>query len=207
MPRSMPNSSAPASPMMLPRSAYGRKVNGYHQPPSENHRTEEHRPYTSTPQRNHDFHKFDSRVSIHHAPNQPNSRDEITKDFFLPAQSHNDSISSSWTERSVSPGSVQAMSINSRPQTPAFPVHPRTPYGHPDPYHQQTPGHHSVISYVNNNVNAESNNNNHYQHHHYSNNNNHNHNHYNNNNNSYEERREVVKEIVRLPPKSPTMIR
>ncbi|XP_014606644.1 PREDICTED: tensin-3 isoform X4 [Polistes canadensis] len=38
--------------------------------------------------------------------------------------SHNDSASS-WTERSVSPGSTVGVS---RPQTPAFPVHPRTPY-------------------------------------------------------------------------------
>ncbi|CAL7950478.1 unnamed protein product [Xylocopa violacea] len=41
-------------------------------------------------------------------------------------QSHNDSTSS-WTERSVSPGSAVVSSV-SRPQTPAFPVHPRTPY-------------------------------------------------------------------------------
>ncbi|CAL7950477.1 unnamed protein product [Xylocopa violacea] len=40
--------------------------------------------------------------------------------------SHNDSTSS-WTERSVSPGSAVVSSV-SRPQTPAFPVHPRTPY-------------------------------------------------------------------------------
>jgi hypothetical protein len=44
-------------------------------------------------------------------------------------QSHNDSPSS-WTERSVSPGSMQGVigGSASRPQTPAFPVHPRTPY-------------------------------------------------------------------------------
>ncbi|XP_015610038.1 tensin-3 isoform X4 [Cephus cinctus] len=42
------------------------------------------------------------------------------------SQSHNDSVSS-WNERSVSPSSA-GVGNASRPQTPAFPVHPRTPY-------------------------------------------------------------------------------
>ncbi|XP_031788600.1 tensin-1 isoform X11 [Nasonia vitripennis] len=125
-------------------------------------------------------------------------------------QSHNDSPSS-WTERSVSPGSVQGMSGGSasRPQTPAFPVHPRTPYvNNSSPtvtfasdrptqhqHHQQLAAsnnmNHSVVGYVNNNNvsnNVEA----------------------NNNNASYsadraifiEERREIRE--TGLPPKSPT---
>ncbi|XP_011501349.1 PREDICTED: tensin-1 [Ceratosolen solmsi marchali] len=85
-------------------------------------------------------------------------------------QSHNDSPSS-WTERSISPGSVQGMSGGSasRPQTPAFPVHPRTPYVNnasstvtfaSDRSYQN----HSTVSYMNSNNNmnnVEANNNNH----------------------------------------------
>ncbi|XP_023248314.1 tensin-3, partial [Copidosoma floridanum] len=90
-------------------------------------------------------------------------------------KSHNDSPSS-WTERSVSPGSAPVTA--SRPQTPAFPVHPRTPYVNNNnnaspsvtfasdrPTHQ--PQHHYAhhannsltASYGNNNAHAETNNN------------------------------------------------
>lgn len=137
-----------------------------------------------------------------------------SKNALEPLQSHNDSPSS-WTERSVSPGSVQGVSGGSasRPQTPAFPVHPRTPYvNNSSPtvtfasdrstqhQHQQLAAsnnvNHSTVSYVNNNNNNVSNNVE-----------------ANNNNASYsadraifiEERREIRE--TGLPPKSPTMQR
>jgi len=107
-------------------------------------------------------------------------------------QPHND-LASSWTERSVSPGSA-VVSGASRPQTPAFPVHPRTPYvNNASP----TVTFASDRTYVtsNNSYNVSNNNNNEAS----------------GNNNNYgaertiyiEERREVSKETG-LPPKSPT---
>ncbi|KAG7188813.1 hypothetical protein KM043_008424 [Ampulex compressa] len=119
-------------------------------------------------------------------------------------QSHNDSASS-WTERSVSPGSAVAGGA-SRPQTPAFPVHPRTPYvNNASPTVTFAADRHYVASNNTYNVAGANNNNN--------NNNVSNEAGVNNNNNvgSYgaertiyiEERREVSKETG-LPPKSPT---
>ncbi|XP_012541862.2 tensin-3 isoform X3 [Monomorium pharaonis] len=109
-------------------------------------------------------------------------------------QPHNDSASS-WTERSVSPGSA-IVSGASRPQTPAFPVYPRTPYvNNASP----TVTFASDRTYVtsNNSYNVSNNNNNEAG--------------GNNNNNvgTYseriyiDERREASKETG-LPPKSPT---
>ncbi|XP_029671168.1 tensin-1 isoform X4 [Formica exsecta] len=112
---------------------------------------------------------------------------------------HNDSTSS-WTERSVSPGSA-VISGASRPQTPAFPVHPRTPYvNNASPTvtfasdrTYMTSNNSYNVSNNNNNVSNEAGGNN------------------NNNVESYgaertiyiEERREALKETG-LPPKSPT---
>ncbi|XP_032683417.1 tensin-3 isoform X4 [Odontomachus brunneus] len=113
---------------------------------------------------------------------------------------HNDSASS-WTERSVSPGSA-VVSGASRPQTPAFPVHPRTPYVNnasptvtfaSDRTYMTSNNSYNVNNNNNNNVNNEAGGNN------------------NNNVGSYgaertiyiEERREASKETG-LPPKSPT---
>ncbi|XP_014473624.1 PREDICTED: tensin isoform X3 [Dinoponera quadriceps] len=114
-------------------------------------------------------------------------------------QPHNDSASS-WTERSVSPGSA-VVSGASRPQTPAFPVHPRTPYvNNASPTvtfasdrTYMTSNNSYNVNNNNNNVNNEAGGNN------------------NNNVGSYgaertiyiEERREASKETG-LPPKSPT---
>ncbi|XP_029671167.1 tensin-1 isoform X3 [Formica exsecta] len=114
-------------------------------------------------------------------------------------QPHNDSTSS-WTERSVSPGSA-VISGASRPQTPAFPVHPRTPYvNNASPTvtfasdrTYMTSNNSYNVSNNNNNVSNEAGGNN------------------NNNVESYgaertiyiEERREALKETG-LPPKSPT---
>ncbi|XP_070149988.1 tensin-3 isoform X5 [Polyergus mexicanus] len=112
---------------------------------------------------------------------------------------HNDSTSS-WTERSVSPGSA-VISGASRPQTPAFPVHPRTPYvNNASPTvtfasdrTYMTSNNSYNVSNNNNNVSNEAGGNN------------------NNNVGNYgaertiyiEERREASKETG-LPPKSPT---
>ncbi|XP_070149986.1 tensin-3 isoform X4 [Polyergus mexicanus] len=114
-------------------------------------------------------------------------------------QPHNDSTSS-WTERSVSPGSA-VISGASRPQTPAFPVHPRTPYvNNASPTvtfasdrTYMTSNNSYNVSNNNNNVSNEAGGNN------------------NNNVGNYgaertiyiEERREASKETG-LPPKSPT---
>ncbi|KAL6429907.1 hypothetical protein ACFW04_007637 [Cataglyphis niger] len=114
-------------------------------------------------------------------------------------QPHNDSTSS-WTERSVSPGSA-VISGASRPQTPAFPVHPRTPYvNNASPTvtfasdrTYMTSNNSYNVSNNNNNVSNEAGGNN------------------NNNVGSYgaertiyiEERKEASKETG-LPPKSPT---
>ncbi|XP_015433625.1 PREDICTED: tensin-3 [Dufourea novaeangliae] len=117
-------------------------------------------------------------------------------------QSHNDTVSS-WTERSVSPGSA-VVGGASRPQTPAFPVHPRTPYVNNS---SPTVTFASDRAYITSNSGYNANNNN----------NNNNVNNIetggNNNNNvgNYasertiyiEERRDVSKESG-LPPKSPT---
>ncbi|XP_076634098.1 focal adhesion protein tensin isoform X10 [Colletes latitarsis] len=115
-------------------------------------------------------------------------------------QSHNDSASS-WTERSVSPGSAMVGNA-SRPQTPAFPVHPRTPYVNNS---SPTVTFASDRAYATSNTTYNVNNNN---------NNNVNHVETAGNNNNVgnygsertiyiEERREVSKETG-LPPKSPT---
>lgn len=112
------------------------------------------------------------------------------------SQPHNDSASS-WTERSVSPGSA-AVSGASRPQTPAFPVHPRTPYvNNASP----TVTFASDRTYMtsNNSYNVSNNNNNEA-----GGNNNNNVGNYGAERTIYiEERREVSKETG-LPPKSPT---
>ncbi|KAK2585881.1 hypothetical protein KPH14_010470 [Odynerus spinipes] len=116
-------------------------------------------------------------------------------------QPHNDSASS-WTERSVSPGSTVGVS---RPQTPAFPVHPRTPYvNNASPTVTFATDRAYVMSnntYVNNNNNNKNNNLNNAE---ASGNNNNNVGNYSAERTIYiEERREVPKETG-LPPKSPT---
>ncbi|XP_015176306.1 PREDICTED: tensin-3 isoform X11 [Polistes dominula] len=117
-------------------------------------------------------------------------------------QSHNDSASS-WTERSVSPGSTVGVS---RPQTPAFPVHPRTPYvNNASPTVTFASDRGYVMS--NNSYNINNNNNNSMTGIEASgggNSNNNNLGNYNTERTVYiEERREVSKETG-LPPKSPT---
>nr|XP_050862648.1 tensin-3 isoform X10 [Vespula vulgaris] len=99
--KTTPYTSAPASPL-LPQRSSSRKYNGsassgiLGRPRAE---SMNERPFVSV-KRAYEYRKYSD------------------------GQSHNDSASS-WTERSVSPGSTVGVS---RPQTPAFPVHPRTPY-------------------------------------------------------------------------------
>ncbi|XP_078033467.1 focal adhesion protein tensin isoform X3 [Augochlora pura] len=113
-------------------------------------------------------------------------------------QSHNDSASS-WTERSVSPGSVVVGSA-SRPQTPAFPVHPRTPYVNNS---SPTVTFASDRSYVTSNTSYNLNNNNNVNNEMGGNNNNNVGNYASERTIYIEERRDVSKESG-LPPKSPT---
>ncbi|XP_058794302.1 tensin-1 isoform X2 [Phymastichus coffea] len=114
----------------------------------------------------------------HHQQQQQHQLQKSANDSADPL-SHNDSPSS-WTERSVSPGSTQGVvgGSASRPQTPAFPVHPRTPYvNNASPSvtfasdrisHQQqlatsnnlNHNHAVALSYANNNNNFSENNNN-----------------------------------------------
>ncbi|XP_068981171.1 tensin-3 isoform X3 [Bombus flavifrons] len=114
-------------------------------------------------------------------------------------QSHNDSASS-WTERSVSPGSAVVNSA-SRPQTPAFPVHPRTPYVNNSSPTVTFAADRSYSMNTSYNVN---NNNNNVHNVESTGNNNNNIGNYGSERTIYiEERREVSKETG-LPPKSPT---
>ncbi|XP_076285015.1 tensin-3-like isoform X9 [Lasioglossum baleicum] len=114
-------------------------------------------------------------------------------------QSHNDSTSS-WTERSVSPGSV-VVGNASRPQTPAFPVHPRTPYVNNS---SPTVTFASDRSYATSNTSYNLNNNNNVNNVEMGSNNNNNVGNYSSERTIYiEERRDVSKESG-LPPKSPT---
>nr|XP_034178416.1 tensin-3 isoform X8 [Osmia lignaria] len=114
--------------------------------------------------------------------------------------SHNDSASS-WTERSVSPGSA-VVSNASRPQTPAFPVHPRTPYvNNSSPTVTFAADRAYSTSNTSYNVNNNNNNVNNVE---TAGNNNNNVGNYASERTIYiEERREVSKETG-LPPKSPT---
>ncbi|XP_076644365.1 focal adhesion protein tensin isoform X3 [Halictus rubicundus] len=115
-------------------------------------------------------------------------------------QSHNDSASS-WTERSVSPGSVVVGSA-SRPQTPAFPVHPRTPYVNNS---SPTVTFASDRAYTTSNTSYNLNNNNNVNNVEVGSNNNNNVGNYSSERTVYiEERRDVSKESSGLPPKSPT---
>ncbi|KAJ8687270.1 hypothetical protein QAD02_023064 [Eretmocerus hayati] len=117
--RATMNGSAPASPLMGHRTM-SRKMNGgiVGSASFNNHNrsradSANERPFVAA-KRAYEFRKYND------------------------VNSHNDSTSS-WTERSVSPGSVQNSSVGglngvvSRPQTPAFPVHPRTPYNNASP--------------------------------------------------------------------------
>ncbi|XP_050488074.1 tensin-1 isoform X4 [Bombus huntii] len=122
--------------------------------------------------------------------NTPNNPDPL---------SHNDSASS-WTERSVSPGSTVVNSA-SRPQTPAFPVHPRTPYVNNSSPTVTFAADRSYSTNTSYNVN---NNNNNVHNVESTGNNNNNIGNYGSERTIYiEERREVSKETG-LPPKSPT---
>lgn len=122
--------------------------------------------------------------------NAPNNPDPL---------SHNDSASS-WTERSVSPGSTVVNSA-SRPQTPAFPVHPRTPYVNNSSPTVTFAADRSYSTNTSYNVN---NNNNNVHNVESTGNNNNNIGNYGSERTIYiEERREVSKETG-LPPKSPT---
>lgn len=114
-------------------------------------------------------------------------------------QSHNDSASS-WTERSISPGSA-VVSSASRPQTPAFPVHPRTPYVNNSSPTVTFAADRSYSTNATYNVNNNNNNLNNVE---AAGNNNNNVGNYASERTIYiEERREVSKETG-LPPKSPT---
>ncbi|KAL6429910.1 hypothetical protein ACFW04_007637 [Cataglyphis niger] len=174
--KAVPYTSAPASPL-LPQRSSSRKYNGnvgngvLGRPRAE---SMNERPFVSV-KRAYEYRKFSD------------------------SQPHNDSTSS-WTERSVSPGSA-VISGASRPQTPAFPVHPRTPYvNNASPTvtfasdrTYMTSNNSYNVSNNNNNVSNEAGGNN------------------NNNVGSYgaertiyiEERKEASKETG-LPPKSPT---
>ncbi|XP_050458293.1 tensin-3 isoform X11 [Cataglyphis hispanica] len=174
--KAVPYTSAPASPL-LPQRSSSRKYNGnvgngvLGRPRAE---SMNERPFVSV-KRAYEYRKFSD------------------------SQPHNDSTSS-WTERSVSPGSA-VISGASRPQTPAFPVHPRTPYvNNASPTvtfasdrTYMTSNNSYNVSNNNNNVSNEAGGNN------------------NNNVASYgaertiyiEERKEASKETG-LPPKSPT---
>ncbi|XP_071569145.1 tensin-3 isoform X10 [Temnothorax nylanderi] len=172
--RAVPYTSAPASPL-LPQRSSSRKYNGnagngvLGRPRAE---SMNERPFVSV-KRAYEYRKYND------------------------SQPHNDSASS-WTERSVSPGSA-VVSGASRPQTPAFPVHPRTPYvNNASP----TVTFASDRTYVtsNNSYNVSSNNNNNEA----GGNNNNNIGNYGAERTIYiEERREASKETG-LPPKSPT---
>ncbi|XP_011693527.1 PREDICTED: tensin-1 isoform X11 [Wasmannia auropunctata] len=165
--------SAPASPL-LPQRSSSRKYNGstgngvLGRPRAE---SMNERPFVSV-KRAYEYRKYND------------------------SQPHND-LASSWTERSVSPGSA-VVSGASRPQTPAFPVHPRTPYvNNASP----TVTFASDRTYVtsNNSYNVSNNNNNEA-----GGNNNNNVGNYGAERTIYiEERREASKETG-LPPKSPT---
>ncbi|XP_024867105.1 tensin-3 isoform X11 [Temnothorax curvispinosus] len=171
--RAVPYTSAPASPL-LPQRSSSRKYNGnagngvLGRPRAE---SMNERPFVSV-KRAYEYRKYND------------------------SQPHNDSASS-WTERSVSPGSAVVSGV-SRPQTPAFPVHPRTPYvNNASP----TVTFASDRTYVtsNNSYNVSNNNNNEA-----GGNNNNNIGNYGAERTIYiEERREASKETG-LPPKSPT---
>lgn len=201
--------SAPASPL-LPQRSSSRKFNsGTMNGTISRQRAESvnERPFTSTSsKRSYEFRKYNDTQSQHDSPN-------------------------SWTERSNSPGSAIIGSA-SRPQTPAFPVHPRTPYvnnSSPTVTFANDKNYISSNNYSNNDTtlsnNYSINNNNGYNYDHGNNNNismnNHNNNvnsnninnnnNNNNNNRGYmgdraiyiEEKRDLSRDTG-LPPKSPT---
>ncbi|XP_066587705.1 tensin-3 isoform X3 [Prorops nasuta] len=172
--------SAPASPLLSQRSSHARKYNGSLASARPRAETMNERPFVSA-KKAYDYRKYNEN------------------------QSYNDSANTSWTDRSISPGSVGIGSA-SRPQTPAFPVHPRTPYANnssptvtfaTDRSYVTSNNIYNTSSNSNNNNNIVSNNLNHIE--------------TVSNNNNYttersifiEERREASKETG-LPPKSPT---
>ncbi|XP_029051311.1 tensin-1 isoform X13 [Osmia bicornis bicornis] len=175
--RPAPYTSAPASPL-LPQRSSSRKYNGtagtgtLGRPRAE---SVNERPFMSV-KRAYEYRKYSD------------------------SQSHNDSASS-WTERSVSPGSA-VVSNASRPQTPAFPVHPRTPYvNNSSPTVTFAADRAYSTSNTSYNVNNNNNNVNNVE---TAGNNNNNVGNYASERTIYiEERREVSKETG-LPPKSPT---
>nr|XP_034178421.1 tensin-3 isoform X13 [Osmia lignaria] len=175
--RPTPYTSAPASPL-LPQRSSSRKYNGtagtgtLGRPRAE---SVNERPFMSV-KRAYEYRKYSD------------------------SQSHNDSASS-WTERSVSPGSA-VVSNASRPQTPAFPVHPRTPYvNNSSPTVTFAADRAYSTSNTSYNVNNNNNNVNNVE---TAGNNNNNVGNYASERTIYiEERREVSKETG-LPPKSPT---
>ncbi|XP_076169278.1 focal adhesion protein tensin isoform X14 [Ptiloglossa arizonensis] len=175
--RPLPYTSAPASPL-LPQRSSSRKYNGnagtgtLGRPRAE---SVNERPFMSV-KRAYEYRKYSD------------------------SQSHNDS-GSSWTERSVSPGSA-VIGGASRPQTPAFPVHPRTPYvNNSSPTVTFASDRAYATSNTSYNVNNNNNNMNNLE---AAGNNNNNVGNYGSERTIYiEERREVSKESG-LPPKSPT---
>ncbi|XP_076242170.1 focal adhesion protein tensin isoform X8 [Calliopsis andreniformis] len=175
--RPVPYTSAPASPL-LPQRSSSRKYNGtvgtgtLGRPRAE---SVNERAFMSV-KRAYDYRKYSD------------------------SQSHNDSASS-WTERSVSPGSAVVGSA-SRPQTPAFPVHPRTPYvNNSSPTVTFAADRTYSTSNTSYNINNNNNNVNNID---IGGNNNNNVGNYGSERTIYiEERREVSKEAG-LPPKSPT---
>ncbi|KAK9295997.1 hypothetical protein QLX08_009847 [Tetragonisca angustula] len=174
--RPTPYTSAPASPL-LPQRSSSRKYNGIvgtgtlGRPRAE---SVNERPFMSV-KRAYEYRKYND------------------------SQSHNDSASS-WTERSVSPGSA-VVSSASRPQTPAFPVHPRTPYVNNSSPTVTFAADRSYSTNATYNVNNNNNNMNNAE---QTGNNNNNVGNYGSERTIYiEERREVSKETG-LPPKSPT---
>ncbi|XP_044020864.1 tensin isoform X11 [Aphidius gifuensis] len=199
--------SAPASPLLPQRSSSRKFNNGTMNGTISRQRAESvnERPFTSTSsKRSYEFRKYNDTQSQHDSP-------------------------TSWTERSNSPGSAIIGSA-SRPQTPAFPVHPRTPYvnnSSPTVTFANDKNYISSNNYNSNDTTLSNNysihNNNGYNYDHGNNNNismnNHNNNvnsnninnNNNNNNRGYmgdraiyiEEKRDLSKDTG-LPPKSPT---
>uniref|UniRef100_A0A0C9QTL5 TNS_0 protein n=1 Tax=Fopius arisanus TaxID=64838 RepID=A0A0C9QTL5_9HYME len=99
--RAAPHTSAPASPLLPQRSTsrkFNGSMNGTIRPRAE---SVNERPFVSV-KRAYEFRKYSDSQSQHDSP-------------------------TSWTDRSISPASA-GIGNASRPQTPAFPVHPRTPY-------------------------------------------------------------------------------
>ncbi|XP_034947399.1 tensin-3 isoform X2 [Chelonus insularis] len=176
--RLAPHTSAPASPLLRQRSKTRKSndiiMNGTHGRPRAESVNE--RPFTSIKR------SYETQT-------------------FTDGQ-HNES-SSSWLDRSISPGSA-AIGTASRPQTPAFPVYPRTPYvnNSSSTVTFASDRNYMASSNINNAYNYSVQNNNIHELDHGSHNNNNIDREYTNGHVFVEERRHVSSEMG-LPPKSP----